>query len=184
MFGKYKTVIIFLIILVVVGGAAIAYPKLSEMYNKDPQSQSGSDISEDQAPDFKVYDYDGEPVYLSDYFGKPIVLNFWASWCPPCKAEMPIFNSVYQDVKNEVQFFMVDLVDGQQETVADGKAYIEDQGFTFPVFFDTDGAAGYMYQISSIPTTFFIDKNGVLVSIHRGIINAIQLQSGINSIKD
>ena len=186
MLSKYKPIIIFLAIVVVIGAAAFAYPKLSEMYSRDAQSQetSSDQSSRIQAPDFKVYDYDGKEVLLSTYFGKPIVLNFWASWCPPCKAEMPTFNAVYQDVKDDVQFLMVDLVDGQRETEAKGKAYIEEQGFTFPVLFDTDGAAGYMYQVSSIPTTFFIDKDGYVVDYHQGMMDAIQLQSGIDGISD
>ncbi|MDD2393070.1 MAG: TlpA disulfide reductase family protein [Eubacteriales bacterium] len=186
MLGKYKTIIIFLAIVLVIGGAAFAYPKLSDMYSQNAQSQetSSDQSSRIQAPDFKVYNYDGKEVMLSDYFGKPIVLNFWASWCPPCKAEMPTFNAVYQDIKDDVQFLMVDLVDGQKETEAKGKAYIEEQGFTFPVLFDNDGSAGYMYQISSIPTTFFLDKDGYIASYHTGMMDAIQLQSGINGITD
>ncbi len=181
MLSKYKTIIIFLVIVVVIGAAAFAYPRLSDMYAPDTSSGQTSRI---QAPDFKVYDYDGEEVLLSGYFGKPIVLNFWASWCPPCKAEMPTFNEMYQDLKDDVHFVMVDLVDGQRETVEKGKAYIEEQGFAFPVLFDTDGAAGYVYQVSSIPTTFFIDKDGYVVSYHQGMMDAIQLQSGIAGIID
>mgnify|MGYP000976693536 CR=1 FL=1 len=182
MFKKYKTIIIFLAILIVIGGAAFAYPKLSDLYSDNASSLSQT--SRIQAPDFKVYDNNGDPVLLSDHFGKPIVLNFWASWCPPCKSEMPTFDSVYKDVKNDVQFLMIDLVDGQKETVESGKEYIEEQGYTFPVFFDTDGSAGDMFQISAIPTTYFIDKSGSIVSYRRGPMDAMQLQSGIDGITD
>lgn len=186
MLKKYKTIIIFIVILLVVGGAAIAYPKLSEMYEENDISEETSEAASSriEAIDFTVYDYEGNKVKLSDHFGKPIVLNFWASWCPPCKSEMPTFNALYQDIKDDVQFLMIDLVDGQRETVAKGQEYIDDQGFTFPVFFDTDGEAAYVYQVSSIPTTYFIDKDGYLVSYHTGMMDALQLQSGINGIKD
>lgn len=136
-----------------------------------------------KAPDFTVYDKDGKEVRLSSLFGKPIVLNFWASWCPPCKGEMPHFNKVYADVKKDVIFMMVDMVDGQRETADKGKKYVEDQGFTFPVYFDTDQEAATVYGIASIPTTIFIDKDGYIVTGAQGAIDEETLLKGIGYIK-
>jgi len=110
-------------------------------------------------------------------------LNFWASWCPPCKAEMPIFNEVYADSKNDIVFLMIDLVDGQRETQAKGQQYVDDQGFSFPIYFDNDQEAGSAYKISAIPTTLFIDSDGNIVSSNQGAINKEALISGIDSIK-
>ena len=180
MFQKYKTMILFLITVVIIGGASIAYPMLAERFR--PTDDSPKDKT--PATDFTVYRLDGTAVTLSDHFGKPIVLNFWASWCPPCKAEMPTFHEVYLDVKDEVTFLMVDLVDGQRETVEAGQNYIDAQGFTFPVVFDTAGNAARAYNISSIPTTYFIDSDGNVVSSHIGMMDALKLQSGINGIRD
>ena len=80
------------------------------------------------APDFTVYDLDGNPVSLSDYFGKPIVLNFWASWCGPCKMELPDFQETYDELGGDVQFLIVNLTDGSRETVETASAYLKEQG--------------------------------------------------------
>ena len=86
------------------------------------------------APNFTVYDADGKPVKLSDFRGKPVVLNFWASWCPPCKSEMPDFQKEFEVQGSQVQFLVVNLTDGSRETVATASAYIAQQGYTFPCF--------------------------------------------------
>jgi len=126
----------------------------------------------------------GKPVKLSDFAGKPVVLNFWASWCPPCKSEMPHFNTVYQDQKDEVVFLMIDQTDGQRETKAKGLQYVADQGFDFPIYFDTELEASTAYGISSIPTTLFINPAGKIVNGYRGAIDEATLRSGIESIKN
>jgi thiol-disulfide isomerase/thioredoxin len=128
--------------------------------NKDEISQSDQDVEKEKtkAPDFTVLDADGNTVKLSDMFGKPIVLNFWASWCLACKSEMPEFNKVYKETGDDVTFMMIDLVDGQQETKEKGEQYIKKQDFSFPVYFDIKQDAADTYGIVSLPTTIFIDK--------------------------
>ncbi len=135
------------------------------------------------ALDFTALDNEGNEVKLSDYFGKPIVLNFWASWCPPCKSEMPHFNKIYEEVKEEVIFLMVDMVDGMQETEEKGKKYISDNNFTFPVLFDTKQEAALTYGIRSIPTTIFINKDGNIVTGVMGAVSEEILLKGVNLIK-
>lgn len=124
-----------------------------------------------KAPDFTVLDYDGNEVTLHDYIGTPIVLNFWASWCPPCRDEMPHFNKVSEEYqKDELLFLMVDLAEGRRETVEAGKKFVEDNGFTFTVLFDTQQDAAITYGVRTIPSTLFIDKDGYILG---GIVGGI-----------
>ena len=135
------------------------------------------------ASDFTVLDVNNNEVKLSDLFGKPIVLNFWASWCPPCKSEMPEFNKVYEEMGDEITFAMVSLTDGVRETIETANKYVQAEGFTFPVYFDTEGEAAHVYEISSIPTTIFIDKNGYVITEALGTINERTLRNGIDMIR-
>ena len=137
-----------------------------------------------KAPDFTTLDAEGNNVLFSDYIGKPIVLNFWASWCPPCKEEMPDFNKVYEEMGSEITFVMVDLVDGMRETKEKGEKYVAEQGFTFPVYYDIKGEAGRVYGVSSIPTTIFIDKEGYIITGVRGMIDEGVLREAIQMVND
>ncbi|MHB1313960.1 MAG: TlpA family protein disulfide reductase [Christensenellales bacterium] len=135
-----------------------------------------------KASDFSVQNSDGKKVKLSDYFGKPVVLNFWASWCSPCKSEMPEFQDVYEDAGDEVVFMMVNLTDGSRETLESATEFIEAQGYTFPVYYDVDQEAAYVYGVSSIPMTVFIDQDGYMVAYANGAIDRETLQKGISMI--
>jgi len=135
-----------------------------------------------QAPNFTVYDLDGNEVNLTDFFGKPIIVNFWASWCGPCKMEMPDFNEAYQTYKNDITFLMVNMTDGSRETVEKASTFIEESGYVFPVYYDTEYSAAITYSVSSLPTTYFIDADGYLIAHARGAIDNSILQKGIDMI--
>ena len=149
----------------------------------DTDSSSG-DSGEDgtPAPDFTVYDRDGNAVRLSDYIGKPVILNFWASWCGPCKMEMPDFQDKYQDLGGEIQFLMINMTDGSRETTDSASAFIAEQGYTFPVFYDTGSEAAIAYGAYSLPTTYFIDAEGNVIARASGTIDGETLQKGIDMI--
>lgn len=134
------------------------------------------------APDFVIYDEEGKEVRLSDFFGKPIVLNFWASWCGPCKMEMPDFNDKYLEMGEEIHFLMINMTDGYRETVDIASTFIQAQGYTFPVYYDTAGNASMTYGVYSLPTTFFIDAEGHAIAQAVGAIDAETLQRGIDMI--
>ena len=166
-------------------------PQKTETATASPNSQTvapETDETEDnkiQALDFKVLDYDGNEVTLYDFIGTPIVLNFWASWCPPCKDEMPHFNKVSEEYqKDELLFLMVDLAEGRSETVEKGKKHVEDNGFTFTVLFDTEQDAAVTYGIRSIPSTLFIDKEGYILGGIEGGIDEETLRYYISFILD
>lgn len=157
----------------------------SQSFSGSTGTQSSQEEEEPEltpAPDFTVYDKDGNEVHLSDFAGKPIVLNFWASWCSPCKSEMPDFNQAYLDYGEEVSFLMVNMTDGNRETVESASAFIEEQGYEFPVFYDTGYDAALTYGAYALPTTYFIDAEGYAVAWAQSALSAENLQKGLDMI--
>ena len=130
------------------------------------------------APDFLLMDMEGNEVTLASFFGKPIVLNFWASWCGPCKMEMPEIQKFYEKYGQEIHFLLVS-VDDSLDTA---KNFIVDSGYTFPVYFDTTSMGAYAYGASSIPLTFFIDAEGNLTAYYMGAMSESILQQGVDMI--
>lgn len=149
---------------------------------KATTTEKQADTNANKAIDFTVVNANKEDFKLSSAFGKPIILNFWASWCPPCKSEMPEFQKAYEKYGLDIQFIMVNLTDGERETIDTASAFIKKQGYTFPVYFDTNQDAANAYQINSIPDTYFIDKDGKVAATVQGMLDADTLQKGIDLI--
>ena len=197
-------VLLVLAFAIVLAGAYLLYDRLGSQYAPDQlavestpvpadTAESTADSGDTQqtaedaeaqrtaAPDFTAYDADGNAVQLSDYFGKPLVLNFWASWCGPCKSEMPAFQQAYEQ-EDGVQFLLVNMTGGR-ETQADAEALLEEEGYTFPVLFDLDLDAAMTYGVTALPTTYFLDAEGNLVALAQGAINEQTLQQGLDMIR-
>lgn len=160
----------------------------SQTGNTEEGTQANGEAAENageepvMAPVFSVADAEGNMVHLSDFYGKPIVVNFWASWCGPCKSEMPDFEEAYITYGEDVNFLMVNMTDGGRETVETAQEYIKGQGFTFPVYFDTSQDAAVTYGVVSIPSTYFIDSEGYAVAYAQGAITGDVLQTGLDMI--
>ena len=140
------------------------------------------DIKKNTAPDFTVLDKDGNTVRLSDKFGKPVVINFWATWCPPCKQELPDFDKLCKEYGDRVVFMMVNLTDGYRDTVDGTKRFVSGKGYTFPVYFDTKDNAASAYNVSSIPQTTFIDAKGNIYTTRIGAMSEATLRSYLNAL--
>lgn len=186
---KSGWIIISLLMVVMIAGASILYNRYSSEVENERlmEEEDAGEVTEQElvmAPDFTVYDENGAAVKLSDFIGKPTVVNFWASWCGPCQMEMPDFDEKYQELAEEVQFLMVNMTDGSQETLEKAKKFIEDSGYSFPVYYDTDVDAAMTYGVTSIPSTYFIDAEGHAVAWAQGMIDAMTLQKGIDMIVD
>ena len=162
--SKKKSMGIWLLVLVILLAACgVLYGYFAgkaEMPPLENQPQDGGGNSAVAAPDFTVYDAEGNAVTLSSFEGKPVVLNFWASWCRYCVEEMPDFERVYQEYKDDVNFLFVNATDGSQETEEKAKAFVEAQGYGLPVYFDLDASAVYAYAVTGLPTTVLIDADG------------------------
>ena len=123
-------------------------------------------------------------IKKDNFEGKPVILNFWASWCGPCKSEMPDFDEAYREYGENIHFLMVNMTDGYQETIESAKEMIADSGYSFPIYYDTDLEAARAYSVYSIPTTYFLDENGYIIAQGRGALDAQTLQTGIDYIYD
>lgn len=157
-------------------------PEESETTGEGGQTDEEKGESLEQAPNFTVETFEGEEVSLHDFFGKPIVLNFWASWCGPCKMELPDFQEAYEKYDGEIVFLMVNMTDGAQETKKSASGYMTEAGYTLPVYYDTKQDAAYTYGVYSLPTTFFINEKGEAVAYAQGMIDAETLETGISMI--
>lgn len=126
-------------------------------------SNSSFGLTGKAAPDFKLKTLDGKEISLSQLKGKPVVVNFFASWCPPCIKEMPDLNAFANEYKDKVTVLGLNVT--TNDRVEDVKKMVAEQKLTFPVLLDEKGAAAVAYKIVPIPTTFFIDKDGVIQDV-------------------
>jgi peroxiredoxin len=169
----------------------IAGTKVNSNTAKEDSSSSknipGVDLSQVQegkpAPDFQLATLDGQTIKLSDYRGKKVILNFWATWCPPCKAEMPHMKNFYEQNKDKgIEILAVNLTKSDN-----GKAAVEtfakDNQLTFKIALDEDGRIGKQYQAFTIPTSYIIDSNGIITKKIIGPMDENMMETLTKGIK-
>ncbi|UII54430.1 TlpA family protein disulfide reductase [Cytobacillus spongiae] len=134
------------------------------------------------APNFTLTDLYGEAIQLHDYHGKRVLLNFWASWCPPCKAEMPDMQEVYNQYKDDdVVVLAVNLThtEDSEQAVAN---YVEENEYHFVVPLDEVGETAYQYEVLAYPTSYFIDSDGIIRKKVSGAMSKEMMESELNKL--
>src|SRR5579859_3369988 len=133
------------------------------------------------APDFTLKSLDGQEVTLSQLKGHPVLINFWASWCTPCRLEMPDMVKAYTCHKAE-GFGLVVLNAAALDTLPDIKAFVNEFGMTFPVLLDQDGSVEALYRLRGLPLSVFVDRKGIIRRLNIGAMSADQIEQYIGEI--
>ena len=140
------------------------------------EATEGGEPAGPPVPDREFESFDGEVTSLDAYAGEPLVVNFWASWCPPCVAEMPDFERVHQDRRDEVRFIGLNT----QDSEASALDLVELTGVTYDLGWDPEGELFRDFEVVSMPSTFFVDEDGAIVHRHAGLLTQQQLRDLID----
>ena len=203
--GVIVAAVVFAVLLI---GAGVAYSVLApaadnkqiEVTGTDAVQETEVDAADDTgdgnganaattpAPDFTMTDADGATLTLADFKGKPVLLNFWASWCGPCQSEMPDIQTAWKEHGTDVEFVIVNMTGMNGETEQSAKAFLADAGYTFPCYFDANNSAATAFGVSSIPQTYLIDAEGNILGGYMGAMTSSIIDEGIqmllNTAKD
>lgn len=177
---KHVLLLILAFVLLLIGGVRL-YGELNAAPDL-PQSDESEQSQSLPAPDFTVYDMEGNAKKLSELRGKPVVLNFWASSCHYCSKGMPAFAEAHAQLGDEVHFMMVNVTDGYWDTAETAADYIDEVGYDLPYYLDTDLTASIAYGVRGLPVTFFLNADGVLVANRSGMMDLDTLLGGIDLI--
>lgn len=169
---------LYLVATLLLGSAWILYSREPVEALNGSESAVAAPIVGYRAPDFTLPTLGDEPFTLSEQRGQPVVMNFWATWCPPCRAEIPFFQEAARKYNGQVAIVGVD--DGEPAALV--SSFVRELGMTYPVPLDEDSAVSRRYRVNSLPTTFFVDREGVIQNIHIGIISNAVLEEQITQL--
>jgi thiol-disulfide isomerase/thioredoxin len=159
-----KKITIIVIIILLTGTFAFSY--LNNDNSEYNRPEVGVEVDK-SAPDFELTDLNGDSVQLSDYRGQKVFLNFWASWCPPCRSEMPDIQKLYQEKFDNFKIIAINV----GESKAAAAEFIKKNNFDFKVILDKNQEVSREYLVRGIPTSYFLDENGVIVNKISGVIS-------------
>jgi peroxiredoxin len=142
--------------------------------NSDAVSSEPAAVAGHPAPDFELKNLAGESIRLSDYQGTPVIVNFWATWCPPCRAEFPDFQKVSVEQGDKLVIIGVNYTASDSPELVPG--FVDEFGITFPIVLDETGETVKTYRVVGLPTTVFIDRNGIIQEVFTGPINKAYIE--------
>lgn len=165
-------------VVLILGGAWIVISRVPPDAGAAASALEPAPAAGHPAPDFTLQTLDGRQVSLSDFRGRPVIVNFWATWCPPCRAEMPEFQNAYLEYQDRGLVIL-----GVNSTVQDDPelvpGFVAEFGLTFPILLDEEGEATSAYRILGLPTSVFIDSRGVVKEVFTGPVNKAYIAAQI-----
>jgi peroxiredoxin len=171
--------ILLAVTLIIAGVGALLWMGQQSSGNAAQASDPAAGHQGNPAPAFTLQSLEGQAVSLDDYAGQVVLVNMWATWCPPCKAEMPDLNAFYETHKQDG--FVVFAINSQEEAPT-VKAFIAENGFSFPVLLDSQAEVMKKYHVRGLPTTFIIDRDGFIQHIQSGQISTSQLEAMVGPL--
>jgi peroxiredoxin len=168
-----------IMVVIILGGAWILFSqsisRISPVGGDAAVILEPAPIAGHPAPDFELATLDGELLRLSDFAGKPILVNFWATWCGPCRAEFPDFQKAWLESEDNLVIIAINHTTADRAEQVDD--FVAEMGVTFPIVLDKDGQAAEAYQVRGLPTSIFIDSNGRVIEVFTGPINQAYIES-------
>jgi thiol-disulfide isomerase/thioredoxin len=169
-------------LVIVLGGVWIIFSQASR---SDRVAEAGAGlepapIAGHPAPDFELKTLEGDTLRLSDFKGQPVLVNFWATWCGPCRAEFPDFQEAHVDNADNLVIIGVNSTSADQRDLVDD--FVAEMGATFPIVLDETGETVELYRVLGLPTSVFIDRNGIINELFTGPINKAYIESKLSEL--
>lgn len=156
-------------------------PNYAPTVSQTPQTEEPTEPEgRKEAPNIQFTDAQGNVHTLEEFRGKPVVVNFWASWSGPSSRELAMFQEAYNDYKEQVYFLIINTASDERESREAADEMIKDGGYTFPVYYDEDASAATAFEVLTVPTTFFVDSNGKGVAYAAGELNRYNFERGLS----
>lgn len=165
----------FFVLAIIISVSAYSY----DLRNHSTETNVKVTLKDDKAPEFSLKSVDGKTVKLSDYKGKVVIIDFWATWCPPCRKGIPDLISIQNEFKDKVVIIGISL--DREKTIKDVPGFVKNNGINYPVVYGDDKVVIDYGGIQSIPTSFVVDKNGTVVDMHVGLVSK---DTFVNKIKE